>query len=127
MKSRGFKIYCYIDVGIDAICSIQWAACQGKCRELLPQQPVKHTLAVSETGIYIVRLQDASLAAYQGGIAGLRATSPEATGARRSGSLQRRQPGLPGLPEWQSKANCCATWPMPLVTRLKPCTSTRMC
>jgi len=43
----------------------------------------KHTLAVSDTGIYIVRLQDASLAAYQGGIAGLSATSPEATGARR--------------------------------------------
>jgi subtilisin family serine protease len=45
--------------------------------------PVKHTLAVSETGIYIVRLNDASLASYQGGIPGLRATSPEATGARQ--------------------------------------------
>ena len=43
----------------------------------------KHVLAVSETGLYIVRMQDASLAAYRGGIAGLRATSPEVTGARR--------------------------------------------
>lgn len=45
--------------------------------------PVKHTLDVSETGIYIIQLNDASLASYQGGILGLKATSPEATGARR--------------------------------------------
>lgn len=43
----------------------------------------KNSLALSETGLYIVRLQDASLAAYRGGVAGLRATSPEITGARR--------------------------------------------
>ncbi len=45
--------------------------------------PEKHTLGVSPTGLYIVQLNDASLAAYKGGIAGLKATSPEATGARR--------------------------------------------
>lgn len=45
--------------------------------------PAKHTLEISETGIYIVQLNDASLARYQGGVLGLKATSPEATGARR--------------------------------------------
>jgi hypothetical protein len=35
------------------------------------------------TGIYIVRLQDPPLAAYSGGIAGLEATSPRVTGARK--------------------------------------------
>jgi subtilisin family serine protease len=44
---------------------------------------VKHNLVVSETGIYIVRLQDASLASYQGGISRLAATSPQVTGASR--------------------------------------------
>ena len=38
---------------------------------------------VSETGYYIVQLSDPSLARYQGGIAGLVATSPEVTGVRR--------------------------------------------
>ncbi len=41
------------------------------------------TIAASETGLYIVRLTEPSLAAYQGGIAGLQATSPEVTGARK--------------------------------------------
>ncbi len=40
-------------------------------------------LAVSDTGLYIVRLQDPSLAAYTGGIADFAATSPQATGARK--------------------------------------------
>lgn len=40
-------------------------------------------IAASETGLYIVRLEGASLAAYQGGVAGLQATSPQATGARK--------------------------------------------
>lgn len=44
---------------------------------------LKHTLAISGTGIYIVQLQEASLAMYRGGIAKLPATSPEVTGARR--------------------------------------------
>jgi subtilisin family serine protease len=35
---------------------------------------------VSETGLYVVRLSDPALASYTGGIAGLVATSPEATG-----------------------------------------------
>ena len=38
-------------------------------------------LGVSETGLYIVRLQDAPLARYSGNIPGLRATSPRVTGA----------------------------------------------
>ncbi len=42
-----------------------------------------HNLAVSETGLYIVRLQDPSVAAYTGGIKDFEATSPEATGFRR--------------------------------------------
>lgn len=45
--------------------------------------PAKYALDVSETGIYIVQLNDASLARYQGGLPGLKATSPETTGARR--------------------------------------------
>ncbi len=45
--------------------------------------PAKYSLDVSETGIYIIQLNDASLARYQGGVLGLKATSPEATGARR--------------------------------------------
>ncbi len=44
---------------------------------------LKHSLEVSETGIYIIRLGDAPLATYRGGIAGLRATSPEVTGVRQ--------------------------------------------
>jgi subtilisin family serine protease len=38
---------------------------------------------VSETGLYIVQFTEPSLASYTGGIAGLAATSPEATGARK--------------------------------------------
>jgi hypothetical protein len=38
---------------------------------------------VSETGLYIVRFKDPGLASYTGGIAGLAATSPESTGARK--------------------------------------------
>lgn len=38
---------------------------------------------VSETGLYIVQLSDASLAAYKGGIPSLAPTSPEVTGARK--------------------------------------------
>ena len=40
-------------------------------------------IAASQTGLYIVRLEDASLAAYKGGVAGFQATSPEVTGARK--------------------------------------------
>lgn len=40
-------------------------------------------IAASETGLYIVRLEDPSLAAYRGGNAGLQATSSEVTGARK--------------------------------------------
>ncbi len=40
-------------------------------------------LGVSETGLYIVRLQDPAVASYMGGVGNLRATSPEATGATR--------------------------------------------
>ncbi|HSQ17936.1 MAG TPA: S8 family serine peptidase [Anaerolineales bacterium] len=79
MKSRMFKL-----VTLLMLASLLFA--------VIGSQPVKadraatqlkQTLAVSENGIYVVRLQDASLAAYRGGIAGLRATSPEATGARQ--------------------------------------------
>jgi hypothetical protein len=42
-----------------------------------------NTLPVSETGLYVVQLVDPSVSAYLGGIKGLAATSPEATGARR--------------------------------------------
>jgi subtilisin family serine protease len=44
---------------------------------------IQHNLEVSKTGIYIVRLQDASLAAYPGGISRLAATSPQVTGASK--------------------------------------------
>jgi hypothetical protein len=40
-------------------------------------------LGVSETGLYIVRLQDPAVASYMGGVGNLRGTSPEATGATR--------------------------------------------
>ena len=42
-----------------------------------------HSLAVSQTGLYIVRLADPAVASYTGGVNGLEATSPHATGARR--------------------------------------------
>lgn len=42
-----------------------------------------HTLPESETGLYIVRLSDPSIATYMGGIPGLNATNPQVTGARR--------------------------------------------
>lgn len=44
---------------------------------------------VSETGLYIIRFDQPSLASYTGGFPGLRATSPEATGERR---LNARSP-----------------------------------
>lgn len=44
---------------------------------------VANLFGVSETGLYIVQFKDPSLASYTGGIAGLAATSPEATGARK--------------------------------------------
>ncbi len=82
MKSRMFKV-----IAILMLVSMLIAPFSGQSARAnagaAAVQPVKHTLAVSDTGIYIVRLQDASLAAYQGGIAGLSATSPEITGARR--------------------------------------------
>ncbi len=46
------------------------------------EDPVE-VISQSDTGLYIVRLKDASLAAYKGGLAGLQATSPEVTGARK--------------------------------------------
>ncbi len=45
--------------------------------------PQSHTLAESETGLYIVQLKDPSVSMYMGGVSGLAATSPQATGARR--------------------------------------------
>jgi subtilisin family serine protease len=46
--------------------------------------PVSANSAPDEaTGVYIVRLKDAPLASYRGGIAGLEATSPRVTGARK--------------------------------------------
>ena len=41
------------------------------------------SLAVSETGLYIVQLDDASLTTYMGGIPSLQATSPQVTGANK--------------------------------------------
>ncbi|MCL4867621.1 MAG: S8 family serine peptidase [Anaerolineae bacterium] len=40
-------------------------------------------IGVSETGLYIVRFNEPSLASYTGGIAGFAATSPQATGERK--------------------------------------------
>ncbi len=82
MKSRGFKVIAVLMLVSMLIAPFSELPAKANAGAAAVQ-PVKHTLAVSETGIYMVRLQDASLAAYQGGIAGLRATSPEATGARR--------------------------------------------
>ena len=48
-----------------------------------PEKSGVEVVGVSETGIYIVKLTDASLATYKGGISGLAATSPEVTGARK--------------------------------------------
>ena len=42
-----------------------------------------YSLPVSETGLYIIELVDPAVPVYRGGIGGLRATSPESTGARR--------------------------------------------
>ncbi len=42
-----------------------------------------HALPVSLTGLYVIQLVDPSVSAYMGGVNGLAATSPEATGARR--------------------------------------------
>ncbi len=46
--------------------------------------PARQSLApVSETGLYIVQLNDPALAVYSGGIEGLAPTSPMATGSRK--------------------------------------------
>jgi hypothetical protein len=41
-----------------------------------------HALGESDTGLWVVKLEDPALASYTGGVAGLAATSPQATGAR---------------------------------------------
>ena len=82
MNSRGFKLLAILMLVSMLVAPLSGVPARANAGNTA-SEPVKHTLAVSETGIYIVRLQDASLAAYQGGIAGLQATSPEATGARR--------------------------------------------
>ena len=82
MKSRGFKVLAILMLVSMLIAPFSGQTAQANANAGA-NQPVKHTLAVSDTGIYIVRLQDASLAAYQGGVPGLSATSPEATGARQ--------------------------------------------
>ena len=45
--------------------------------------PSNHDLPESATGLYIVQLDDPSVSLYMGGITGLDATSPQATGVRR--------------------------------------------
>ena len=57
-----------------------------KATESITEVPVATkgvTGGVSDTGLYIVQLNAASLAAYMGGIPSLSATSPEVTGARK--------------------------------------------
>jgi subtilisin family serine protease/CRISPR/Cas system CMR-associated protein Cmr5 small subunit len=82
MKSRTFKIIAVLMLVAMLSAPFSGMSAKGEAG-ISAAKPVKHSLAVSETGLYIIRLQDASLAAYRGGIAGLSATSPEATGARR--------------------------------------------
>ena len=82
MNSRGFKLLAILMLVSMLVAPLSGAPARANAGNSV-SKPVNHTLEVSETGIYIVRLQDASLAAYQGGVAGLQATSPEATGARR--------------------------------------------
>lgn len=45
--------------------------------------PQTHTLPESDTGLFIVQLRQPSVSLYMGGISGLAATSPQATGVRR--------------------------------------------
>jgi hypothetical protein len=82
MKSRWFKLIALVMLASMLIAPFSGTSAMANAGSAAVA-PVKHTLEVSETGIYIVRLQDASLAAYQGGVADLRATSPEITGARQ--------------------------------------------
>jgi hypothetical protein len=78
MKSRVYKLFASL-----VLIAMLSAAFGGPAQADQPATMTKHTLEVSATGIYIVQLEDASLAAYRGGIGGLRATSPEVTGARQ--------------------------------------------
>jgi subtilisin family serine protease len=59
------------------------ASAQVATDEFAAETAVNNLFGVSETGLYVVQLTDPSLASYTGGIAGLAATSPEATGARK--------------------------------------------
>lgn len=81
MKARWFKVIAVLMLVSMLFAPFNMPGVQASSSA--KSQPVKHSLAESETGVYIVRLQDASLAAYKGGITGLRPTSPEATGARK--------------------------------------------
>ena len=45
--------------------------------------PAGTQMPESASGLYLVRLEEPALAQYRGGVAGLRATSPQATGAER--------------------------------------------
>lgn len=82
MKSRLFKFGAALML-LAVLASSFAAPPAGVSAGNQPATSSKQDLAVSETGLYIVRLQDASLAGYRGGIAGLSATSPEITGARK--------------------------------------------
>ncbi|HNB52995.1 MAG TPA: S8 family serine peptidase, partial [Anaerolineales bacterium] len=68
---------------IAPVSTVAFAASPDKAEPPTKTNPEQTTeTASSSTGLYIVRLQDASLASYTGGVDGLEGTSPLVTGSR---------------------------------------------
>ncbi|MBK8984913.1 MAG: choice-of-anchor J domain-containing protein [Chloroflexi bacterium] len=88
-KSRFFTILTVMiliasfAVAYTALADTQGSGTALPTAQLSAERTVDNLYGVSETGLYIVQFSEPSLASYTGGIAGLEATSPQATGARR--------------------------------------------
>jgi subtilisin family serine protease len=94
MKANWFRLFGLLVIISMLVSPLSWqdgvAGVRGSERVLATYQELNRergieskVFGVSETGLYIVRLGDPGLASYTGGIVGLVATSPDATGARK--------------------------------------------
>ncbi|MBE2198542.1 MAG: choice-of-anchor J domain-containing protein [Anaerolinea sp.] len=88
-KSRVFKILtavtllALIAVTLTTLSATAETSAPSSAGLVAESQNAANLYGVSETGLYIVRFTEPALASYTGGVAGLEATSPQATGARK--------------------------------------------
>lgn len=88
-KSRVFKILtavtllALIAVTLTTLSATAETSAPSSADFVAESQNAANLYGVSETGLYIVRFTEPALASYTGGVAGLEATSPQATGERK--------------------------------------------